>query len=398
MPRLPNPGADENSWGGILNDFLSQSLNSDGTIKPDAVGADAIANASITDAQISGSAAIAQSKVANLTSDLAAKASTTDLTNHVNDTTAAHAASAVSLNPAGMANTTANDVQNAVSELDSAITVSGGGGLVAVAATDSSTIDFSGNGTGGTPLTASVVPTSLTNSHIAAGAAIEQSKIASLTSDLASKANATDITDHINDTTAAHAASAISFLPTGTIGATTVQAAIAEVASEGGSSDPTMGGDLSGTASNAQIVAGAVTNTEVSAGAAIAQSKIANLTSDLAAKAADNTVVHLAGTETVTGAKTFSGAVNVPVPSSANHAVNKDYLDQEISGVPTQPDMTAVPFFIQESAGVWPARTSVTNDSTKMVIWKGPEDNPPPIGGVGGAVNGRDVFFAGVVI
>jgi hypothetical protein len=48
--------------------------------------------------------------------------------------------------------------------------------------------------------------------------------------------------------------------------------------------DPTLGGDLSGTASNAQLVSGVVTDTEVAAGAGIAQSKIANLTSDLAAK------------------------------------------------------------------------------------------------------------------
>jgi hypothetical protein len=40
--------------------------------------------------------------------------------------------------------------------------------------------------------------------------------------------------NHIADSSAAHAASAISFSPTGTVAATTVQAAIAEVASEGG--------------------------------------------------------------------------------------------------------------------------------------------------------------------
>ena len=39
---------------------------------------------------------------------------------------------------------------------------------------------------------------------------------------------------HVNDTTAAHAASAVSFTPTGTIAATDVQAAIAEVAAEAG--------------------------------------------------------------------------------------------------------------------------------------------------------------------
>ncbi|HET6622722.1 MAG TPA: hypothetical protein VFG56_02190, partial [Candidatus Saccharimonadales bacterium] len=62
----------------------------------------------------------------------------------------------------------------------------------------------------------------------------------------------------------------------------------------GGSGDPAMGGDLSGTASSAQLVAGsvdtpeladgAITDTKVASGAGIAQSKIANLTTDLAAK------------------------------------------------------------------------------------------------------------------
>ena len=34
MARLPVPGSDDETWGSILNDFLSQSLNTDGTIKP----------------------------------------------------------------------------------------------------------------------------------------------------------------------------------------------------------------------------------------------------------------------------------------------------------------------------------------------------------------------------
>lgn len=49
------------------------------------------------------------------------------------------------------------------------------------------------------------------------------------------------LTAHIGDSSAAHAASAVSFSPTGSIAATDVQAAIAEVASEaggGGSFDP----------------------------------------------------------------------------------------------------------------------------------------------------------------
>ncbi len=39
MARLPSPGGDNGNWGNILNDFLSVSLNSDGSLKDSAVGA-----------------------------------------------------------------------------------------------------------------------------------------------------------------------------------------------------------------------------------------------------------------------------------------------------------------------------------------------------------------------
>ncbi|HSX07456.1 MAG TPA: hypothetical protein VLG11_01030 [Candidatus Saccharimonadales bacterium] len=37
MTRLPQPGGDPGNWGAILNDFLSQAHNSDGTLKASAV-------------------------------------------------------------------------------------------------------------------------------------------------------------------------------------------------------------------------------------------------------------------------------------------------------------------------------------------------------------------------
>lgn len=58
MPRLPQPGGDNGNWGEILNDFLSQSLASDGTIKAGAVtkndlGLGNVNNTSDTDKPIS---------------------------------------------------------------------------------------------------------------------------------------------------------------------------------------------------------------------------------------------------------------------------------------------------------------------------------------------------------
>jgi lysophospholipase L1-like esterase len=55
MTRLPQPGGDDGSWGDILNDFLAQAHNSDGSLKQ-----------------------LNQSQVANLVNDLAAKVDQSD--------------------------------------------------------------------------------------------------------------------------------------------------------------------------------------------------------------------------------------------------------------------------------------------------------------------------------
>lgn len=48
-PRLPIPGADNDTWGQILNDFLSVSHDSNGTVKPAA-----ITTTSLQDSSVSG--------------------------------------------------------------------------------------------------------------------------------------------------------------------------------------------------------------------------------------------------------------------------------------------------------------------------------------------------------
>ena len=53
----------------------------------------------------------------------------------------------------------------------------------------------------------------------------------------------------------------------------------------------------------------------------------------LAAKANDNTVVHLTGTETVTGAKSFAVPPNVPAPVNTGDVANKSYVDNAIANV-----------------------------------------------------------------
>ena len=55
--------------------------------------------------------------------------------------------------------------------------------------------------------------------------------------------------------------------------------------------------------------------------------------SGLATKANDNAVVHLSGTETISGTKTFSAAPTVPAPTGTGQVTNKAYVDQSISNV-----------------------------------------------------------------
>jgi len=49
MARLPQPGGDDGNWGSILNDFLGQVHNTDGTLKANIVGSAALAPNSVTD-------------------------------------------------------------------------------------------------------------------------------------------------------------------------------------------------------------------------------------------------------------------------------------------------------------------------------------------------------------
>ncbi|MDB5165319.1 MAG: fibronectin, type [Candidatus Saccharibacteria bacterium] len=52
MARLPQPGGDKGNWGVILNDYLGQSLASDGTLKDSVVDSTQLASNAVTSAKI----------------------------------------------------------------------------------------------------------------------------------------------------------------------------------------------------------------------------------------------------------------------------------------------------------------------------------------------------------
>ncbi len=85
MARLPQPGSDSGTWGSILNDFLSQAHNSDGTIKDGVVPEAALSSAAQTKLNsVAGTPdwSVITNKpavVTNLTSELAAKADDTSV-------------------------------------------------------------------------------------------------------------------------------------------------------------------------------------------------------------------------------------------------------------------------------------------------------------------------------
>lgn len=56
MARLPKVGDDKGTWGGILNDYLSQSHNDDGTLKNDTVGAPQLRPQAVTSAALANGA------------------------------------------------------------------------------------------------------------------------------------------------------------------------------------------------------------------------------------------------------------------------------------------------------------------------------------------------------
>ncbi len=277
MARLPHPGGDEGNWGEILNEYLNVELAADGKLKK---------AADITKALADSAEAKTLARAAQSTADTKyAKPGTgipeTDLDSATQ--TKLNASSSATIEDGSV--TTAKLADGAVTTVkitDGAVTtaklapgvvpvasVSGKTGAVTLVKADVGLGSVDNTSDADKPVS-TATQSALDAKYTKPGTGIPE---ADLSSDVQTKLNSGG---SVSD-------------------ATTTTKGVVQLA-----------GDLAGTAA-APTVPG------------------------LASKADDTSVVHLAGTETITGAKSFSAAPTVPTPTLDGHATTKAYVDTQVA-------------------------------------------------------------------
>jgi hypothetical protein len=158
---------------------------------------------------------------------------------HVNDATDAHAGTAIGNTPAG--SIAATTVQAAINELDSEKAATASAVMDGDAAGGVLSGTYPNPGFASDMATQAELDAHVTDSsaaHAASAISADSTTLVGTGTDVQAVLEELDngIADHLADTSAAHAASAISFTPEGSIAATDVQAAIQEVRDEAGGS------------------------------------------------------------------------------------------------------------------------------------------------------------------
>lgn len=305
MSRLPEPGADDNIWGEILNDFLAVSHMDDGTVRTSALPPLTVSDGSITPAKLSESYVPVSQKgipggVASL--DGAAKVPLSQL-------------------PSGFIGADATTTSKGVIQL--AGDLSGSAAAPTVPGLASKYVLPAG----GIPQSdlSSDVQTKLNTGGSIGDATATVKGVLQLTGDLAGTAAAPTVPGLATKIPASEkgAANGVATLDsTGHVPVSQLPASIEPDATSTTKGIIRLTGDLGGTA-DAPTVPG------------------------LALKADDTTVVHLAGSETVVGVKVFTSSIEVPAPVNALDTANKQYVDNLVASGGAQDASTTAKGIIQ---------------------------------------------------
>ena len=326
MARLPVPGSDDNVWGDVLNQYLSVSLDTDGTLKSDTINGAAIQDNSISAPKLTSNAVTAP------------KLSTPSAPS--NGQVLSYNGSSLSWTNVG-----------AGGEVNTASNV-GTSGVGVFKQKSGLNLEFKSINAASSRV---IVTNDAANDEVdidvdTAQLGLTKSDVGLANVDNTSDANkpistATQTALNIKANTATTVTGATSLTGGGDLSANRTLSLVNDSATPGNShyygtdgtgtkgyhampsQDPTLGGDLTGTASNAQIAAGAIVNADINASAAIAQSKIANLTTDLAGKeptiASGTTAQYWRGDKSwQTLDKTAVGLANVDNTSDANKPIS----------------------------------------------------------------------------
>ena len=240
MPRLPQPGSDAGNWGNLLNDFLSTTHDSNGNLKVGSVTTSTLASGSVTLAKLAISNSPTTGQVLSFDGTSLSWATISGSGSVPDATTSVKGLVQLSGDLGGTAS--APTVPGLAAKANTT-------DVVALAGTQ--TVTGSKNFTGGLQSGGSaVVITSdarLTDTRTPSDGSVTAAKIA----------NDAITEPKLNAANTPANGQVLSYNGTN----------FSWITPSAGATDPTMGGDLSGTASNAQIASGAVSSPELATNA-----------------------------------------------------------------------------------------------------------------------------------
>jgi hypothetical protein len=235
MSRLPQPGGDQGQWGAILNDYLAQSLDSNGLLVANSVGATQLKTSTVAQNHLNVSAAPSAGQVLS-TDGTHLTWSTPSSSGSVPDaTTSTKGLIQLAGDLAGTAG--APTVPGLAGKASVASVAGKADDTTVVHLAGAETITGAKNFTGGLQ---------------SAGAAVVTTSDARLT-DARTPSNASVTTAKLDAVAAPTNGQILSYNGT----------KFNWVAAPSGGTDPVMGGDISGTASNATIIANAVVTSNI---------------------------------------------------------------------------------------------------------------------------------------